>query len=258
MTPQRQKLELLSETVSLNVNDQGQGRAFLILHGGAGPGSVSGLANALSKSARAVVPTYPGFNGEPRPDWFASVDDLALANLALIEKLGLSKVVVIGNSIGGWIASEIALRHSPRVAGMVLLNAVGIDTGSSDKTITDMTKVPPAERASYSFHDPKRFAIAPTTPDALAIMANNQQTLRTYAGSLMYDPGLRSRLAGVSTPTMVAWGASDRVVDVDYGRLFASSIPGARFELVSEAGHFPQIERLDEVMRLIGEFDSKI
>jgi pimeloyl-ACP methyl ester carboxylesterase len=86
-------------------------------------------------------------------------------------------------------------------------------------------------------------------------MANNQRTLRVYAGEpFMHDPTLRSRLAQISIPAMIAWGESDRIVDVDYGRRYASSIPGARFELIPEAAHFPQIERLDEVVRLIGDF----
>jgi len=116
----------------------------------------------------------------------------------------------------------------------------------------DPMAVEPARRVELSFHDPQKFAVIPTGPQ-LAVMAANQQTLRVYAGqpAFMHDPGLRSRLSGISVPTLVGWGESDRIVDADYGRRFAQSIPGARFETISEAGHFPQIERLDEVLRLI-------
>src|SRR5260221_13240628 len=93
------KVELFAETLRLAVRDQGEGHAFLLLHGGAGPMSVSGLADALSKNGRAVVPTHPGFDGEPRPDRFARIDDLVLAYLALIDQLDLSRVIVIGNSV---------------------------------------------------------------------------------------------------------------------------------------------------------------
>jgi len=251
----KQKLTLFSETLELAVADQGDGRAFLILHGGAGPASVAGLADALSKNARAIAPTHPGFDGEPRPDWFARIDDVVLAYLALIETLNLSEVVAIGNSVGGWIAAELALRKSPRLAGIVLLNAVGIDTGSSERPIVDPMTLAPAERLALSFHDPRRFAIAPSGPEAVAAMAENQRTLRVYAGEpFMHDPSLRSRLAALSIPAMVAWGESDRIVDVDYGRRFAASMPGARFDVIAEAGHFPHVERLEEVVRLIGDF----
>jgi pimeloyl-ACP methyl ester carboxylesterase len=256
---QKQKVALFSETLRLAFTNHGEGRAFLILHGGAGSASVSGLADVLAQDAHAIVPTHPGFDGEPRPDWFARIDDLVLAYLALIEQLTLSNVVVVGNSVGGWIAAEMALRKSPRLAGIVLLDAVGIDTGSVERPIVDPMKLAPAERSALAFHDPQRFAIAPSGPEAAAAMANNQQTLRVYAGEpFMHDLTLRVRLAQMSIPALVAWGESDRIVDVAYGQRYASSIPGARFELVPEAAHFPQIERLDVVVQLIHTFITQL
>ena len=86
-------------------------------------------------------------------------------------------------------------------------------------------------------------------------MAANQAALRVYAGEpFMHDPGLRARLAGLALPTLVLWGESDRIVTPAYGRQFAEAVPGARFELVPEAGHFPQIERLDAVTAAIAGF----
>ncbi|PTL81071.1 alpha/beta fold hydrolase [Vitiosangium sp. GDMCC 1.1324] len=257
MGVQKQEVELFSETLRLAFTDEGEGRPFLLLHGGAGPASMSGLGGALAKHARAIIPTHPGFNGQPRPDRFARIDDLVLAYLSLLERLDLRNVVVVGNSVGGWIAAELALRKSPRIAGIVLLNAVGIDTGRADRSIVDPMKLAPAERSAVSFHNPARFAFAPSGPEAAAAMAHNQQTLRVYAGEpFMHEPTLRSRLAQLSVPALVAWGESDRIVDVDYGQLYAHSMPGARFERLREAGHFPQIEQLDEVVRLIGDFSA--
>ena len=254
----KQQLSLFAGTVPVTISDQGQGRAFLLLHGGAGAGSMSGLAQALSKTDRAVVPTHPGFDGQPRPPEFASIGDLALAYLALIERLGLTHVVLVGSSAGGWTA-EMALRNSPRIAGLVLLNAVGIDSDPAGQPIVDPTTIPPAERSALAFHDPQRYAIAPSGTDAAAIMAENQKSLRLYSGEhFMYEPTLRSRLARLPVPALVAWGESDRIADVDYGRRYAGSIASADFEPIAKAGHFPQIEQLDEVMRLIGRFTSSL
>jgi pimeloyl-ACP methyl ester carboxylesterase len=255
---QMQHLDLFAETLRLGFTDQGEGRPFLLLHGGAGPNSMRGLAAALAKTGRAILPTHPGFDGAPRPEKFSRIEDLVLAYLALIERRALSNVIVVGNSMGGHIAAEMALLSSPRIAGIVLLNAVGIDTGSPEKTIVDPTKIPPQERAAYAFHDPKKFAFAPPSPEALAVMAENQRVLRVYAGEKLFDPTLHARLAKLATPTLVAWGQSDRIVDADYGRRFANAIPNARFELVSEAGHFPQMERLDETVRLIDDFTKSL
>src|SRR5579859_7277568 len=132
MNADKRHIQLLSETLDLAVTDQGKGRTFLLLRGGAGPLSMTGLAGSLAVNARAIVPTHPGFNGEPRPEGFSRISDLALAYLALIERLDLQNVVVVGNSVGGWMAAEMGLLGSPRVSGIVLLNAVGIDTGSPD------------------------------------------------------------------------------------------------------------------------------
>ena len=69
----------------------------------------------------------------------------------------------------------------------------------------------------------------------------------------MHNPTLRERLAGIAVPSTVIWGESDRIVDVEYGRRYADSIPGAHFEVIAEAGHFPHIERLERVLSLIGD-----
>jgi pimeloyl-ACP methyl ester carboxylesterase len=243
---------MFAETLPLTWEDHGSGRPYLLLHGGAGPRSIAGLAAALAEKGRVVSPVHPGFDGTIRPSWCIRIADLATAYLALIEKLGLDNLVVIGNSVGGWIAAELALRNSPRVAAMALLNPCGIDTGSPDRTIVDPMKLAPQERAAMAFHDPARYALAPATPEAAAQMAANQQTLRVYAGeTFMHDPTLHGRLAGVTLPTAVIWGESDRIVDIDYGRRFADAIPGARFAAVPQAGHFPHIEQPETVLALI-------
>ena len=250
---------LFAETLPLSYADAGTGRPFLLLHGGAGPASMVGLAEALSKKARVVAPTHPGFNGTARPERFARIDDLVLAYLSLIERLDLRDVVLVGNSVGGWIAAEMALRLSPRLAGAVLINSVGIDAGKPELSIVDPTVVPPAERAALAFHDPKKFTLAASTPEAAAAMLENQKALRIYAGEpFMHEPTLRTRLANMPIPTLVIWGESDRIVSPDYGRVLASSIPQSHFATVAAAGHFPQIEQLEEVERLIGAFVGRL
>ncbi len=244
------QLSVLAETLSLTFTDAGAGRPYLLLHGGAGPGSMAGLAGALAKEGRSILPTHPGFDGQPRPEWFCGVRDLATAYLDLIERLDLEDVVLVGNSIGGWIAMEMGLRGSSRISGLVLLNAVGIEPNEETGEIADPAKLGP-KVAAYAFYDPERFAIVPTGPDAAATMARNRETLSVYAGGgLMYDPQLRGRLPQLITPTLVVWGESDRIVTPAYGRELAGLIPSAVFETVKGAGHFPQIEQLDTVVEL--------
>jgi pimeloyl-ACP methyl ester carboxylesterase len=248
------QLSLLAETLPLSFDDAGEGRPFLLLHGGAGPGSMAGLAAALAGSGRSILPTHPGFNAQPRPDWFHRLDDLALAYLALIERLDLEDVVIVGNSLGGWLAAELALHGSRRISAIVLMNAVGIEPNQETGEIADPATLGP-KIAEYAFHDPGRFALTPTSPEAAAMMAANQKTLRVYSSEyFMYDPGLRSRLPRIAIPTLFVWGESDRICSPAYGRQFSNLIPSSRFELIPKAGHFPQIEQLNGVTDLIRSF----
>src|SRR3954466_1463704 len=92
--------------VPVRLERQGSGRAVLVLHGGAGPSSVAGLAATLAAAGggSVIVPTHPGFDGTTRPDALASIGQLAETYAALLAELGLEDVLVIGNSVGGWIA----------------------------------------------------------------------------------------------------------------------------------------------------------
>jgi pimeloyl-ACP methyl ester carboxylesterase len=97
--------------------------------------------------------------------------------------------------------------------------------------------------------------MAPSGPAAAATTATNYAALKKYAGKpFMVDPSLRARLAAISVPTLVLWGEADLFVDVEYGRIYAKSIPEARFEAIPEAGHFPQIEQCDKVQQKVLEW----
>jgi pimeloyl-ACP methyl ester carboxylesterase len=249
-------LQLPAGTLQIHVSDSGTGQPYLLLHGGAGPTSMDGLAVALAKSSRAIVPTHPGFAGSERPEWFSRVNDMAMAYLTLLDFLELQDVVIVGNSVGGWIAAEMGLQDPSRIAGVVLLNAVGIDTGSPDKQIVDPMKVAPSDLAALAYYDPVRFAKVPTSPEAVSEMVGNQSTLRIYAGApFMHDPSLYDRLSSMAVPSLVAWGENDQIVDVAYGQRLAGAIPNSRFEVVGKAGHFPHIEQLDKVVDLIKNFN---
>jgi pimeloyl-ACP methyl ester carboxylesterase len=115
--------------VPLSYSDRGTGHAYLLLHGGAGPQSVTPFADLLAEAqpARVIAPVHPGFAGTARPAGLDSPSGLARLYAALLDELGLTDVTVIGNSVGGWIAAEMALTGSARIDGVVLVDAVGIE-----------------------------------------------------------------------------------------------------------------------------------
>ena len=240
--------------VELTVEDRGDGQPFLVLHGGAGPQSVAGFAQLLAEKDRnrVVTPTHPGFGGTPRPDELNSVAKLAALYGGLLDALGLEDVTVIGNSVGGWIAAEMALLDSPRISGIVLLDAVGIEV--EGHPIADVSSLSVPEIQALSFHDPTPFRVdLATVPDAQkAVMMANGAALAVYAGSpAMADPTLLGRLSGIAVPTIVLWGESDQIAEPAYGKAYAAAIDGARFAVLPETGHMPQWETPDLVLQAI-------
>lgn len=239
----------------VRVDESGNGRPILVLHGGAGAQSVKGLAAALSHHGHVLLPTHPGFEGEPRPEWFDRIDDLALTYLELLERLDLHDVLVVGSSVGGWIASEMAIHDTSRLGGLVLIDAVGIQVDGHP--VADVSAITPNELLALSFHNPAAFRVDPATvtPEQAAIRAGNIKTLYLYDQGLnMADPKLRRRLRRVTIPALVVWGESDGVVDSEYGRAYAQALGNAHYELVSEAGHLPQLEQPEYVLNLISHF----
>ncbi|MFC1415627.1 alpha/beta fold hydrolase [Streptacidiphilus cavernicola] len=250
----------LTDGLSVTIEEYGtasDGSGVLLLHGGAGPRTMAGLGAALSGQVYAVAPTHPGFDGTPRPEWADTIADLAIAYLDLLDALDLTGVMVVGNSIGGWIAAEMALRDTRgRVGCLVLLNAVGIAAADGGPGVVDVRGMAPAEMSRLSFANPAFRPDFSSFSDAQrAGMAANQKTLATYAGeTFTHDPKLRRRLRRVTVPTLVVWGEQDGIAPLDYGRGYADAFADGHFVPVADAGHFPHIEQPGQTLGAIGEF----
>ncbi len=239
--------------VELLFDDAGEGKPFLLLHGGGGPDTMTSFGQRLAEAypARVLVPTHPGFAATTRPEKLDTISHLAVVYAALLDDLDMSDVTVIGNSIGGWITVEIALMESPRIASIVLIDAVGINV--PDQPVADFFTLGYDEFVERAFSNPDPFRMDPTSlpPAAQAAAAANRSALATYTGGKMNDPTLADRLARLEIPTLVLWGERDRIANPDYGRAYANSIPRARFQVLTGAGHLPQVEKPDAVLHAI-------
>ena len=246
--------DLYADGLQITVDQQGEGRPLLLLHGGGGPPSMGPLPSALSENFEVIAPVHPGFAGTPRPEWYTGIDDIALTYLKLLEQRDLRDVLVVGSSIGGWIASEMAVREHERISGVVLLNAVGINVDGIE--LADFFSLTPQELIAYSFHDPAAAPDPTQLPQqARDIQAANAATLAVYARNpYMHDPKLRRRLALVPTPVAAIWGESDQIAPEPYGRAYAASFPNGRFEPIPEAGHLPHLEQPEPVLEAIHRF----
>jgi pimeloyl-ACP methyl ester carboxylesterase len=240
--------------LEIYLDDAGEGEpSFLLLHGGGGPDTMTGFGLRFVEShpGRVLVPTHPGFGSTTRPEKLDTIGRLAVLYVSLLDELDLSDVTVIGNSIGGWITVEMALIESPRISGIVLVDAVGIDV--VDQPVADFFTMGYDEFLERAFFDPDHFRMDPTSlpPAAQAAATANRTALATYTGGEMNDPTLAGRLGGLEIPTLVLWGDSDRIASTEYGRAYANSIPMARFQVLADVGHLPQVEKPDEVLHAI-------
>ena len=240
--------------VELTVEDRGDGQPFLLLHGGAGPQSVAAFAQLLAEKGqrRVLTPTHPGFGGTPRPDGLNSVSRLAALYGALLDDLGLEDVTVIGNSVGGWIAAELALLGSPRISGIVLLDAVGIEVEGPRRRrrLRPIRARDPGPLVPRPVALPCRSRHHPRRPEG------DHGCQRRGLGRLCRLSGDGRPYAarpprGIAVPTLVLWGESDRIVDPAYGQAYAAAIHGARFEMLPATGHMPQMETPDLVLEAI-------
>jgi pimeloyl-ACP methyl ester carboxylesterase len=242
--------------VEVTVDERGAGHPFLLLHGGGGPQTVSGFAELLAtkREARVITPIHPGFGGTTRPDELNSVAGLAAVYAGLLEERDLRDVTVVGNSIGGWIAAELALLKSSRVSSVVIVDGVGIEVPGHP--VVDFFSLTMDQVAAHSYFNPASFRIDPSAlpPAAQAIMARNRAALAVYGGQTMNDPGLAARLDAIAVPTLIIWGEADRIADVEYGRALAAAIPNGQFLLLRGTGHLPQIETPDQLLPPVWDF----
>ncbi|MCD0484219.1 alpha/beta hydrolase [Streptacidiphilus sp. ASG 303] len=239
--------------LSLTLDEAGTGRPVLILHGGGGRATVAGIARHLSRTAHTITPVHPGWDGTHRPAWLTGIGDLALAYLHHLHERGLRDVLVVGSSLGGWTAAEMAVRDSAgTITGLVLIDAVGVQVET--EPITDVFALDARGVAEHSWHDPDRYHLDPADVpvEELARRRANMATMRILAGDpYMHDPGLLSRLGQVRAPALLLWGGSDRIVTPAYGAAYADAFGDGRLEVIPEAGHLPQIEQPEATFALI-------
>ena len=203
-----------------------------------------------------ITPTHPGWDGTVRPQWLTSMEELAAVYAGYLNQDDLQDVLVICSSIGGWIAAEMAARDDAgRITGLVLIDAVGVEVAG--EPIRDFFALDARGVAQYTFHDADRYYVDPATltPEQAARQQANMATMRVLAGDpYMHDPGLRDRLARLQVPALLIWGDSDRIATPAYGKAYATAFPDARFEIVHDAGHLPQLEQPGVTMSLIDSY----
>jgi pimeloyl-ACP methyl ester carboxylesterase len=238
---------IVVNNIRVELIERGGGRPLLFLHPGIGIEPTTPVLDRLAIRARVLAPAHPGFGGSDQPKSFDTVDDLAYFYLDLLEQLDLRETVVVGVSFGAWIAAAIAIKSTERLSHLILANAVGIKVGDREtRDIVDIYAIPESQLLQLAYFNPDVGSHDyQTMPDSqvLAAARNREATARYAWSPYMHDPKLRNRLHRIRIPTLVLWGASDRILSESYGRAYCAAITGAQFELIERAGHFPHLEQ---------------
>jgi pimeloyl-ACP methyl ester carboxylesterase len=234
----------------------GEGPPLLFLHGGGITGVWLPIHGLLAERFEVFAPDHPGFGqSDDLPD-VEDVGDLVYHYLDLLDRLGLDRAAVVGVSFGGWLAAELAVHSPERVDGLVLIVPVGLRI--PEHPVTDLFIMSPEQKVEALFHDPAFAAnVFPAEPDVDFILQvyRNDTALARYAWHpFMSDPKLERRLGRISTPTLVIGAAGDGIVPRVHPERYAERIPGARLEMLEDAGHAVFIEEPKRVSDLALDF----
>jgi pimeloyl-ACP methyl ester carboxylesterase len=241
------KGSLVVDGLRIDMIERGSGSPVLFLHAENGIEPALAAIDELAKSAHVIAPTHPGFGRSELAAGMRTVEDLSYFYLDLLDQLDLADLTVVGVSLGAWIAAEIAVKSTARMARLVMANAVGVKVGDREtRDIADIFAITDQEYLEIAYCDPEAgrrdFKALPDAEVQAAARAR-EATARFAWSPYFHNPRLKSRLHRIQIPTLFLWGDHDRMLSEAYGRAFCAMIPGARFEPIAHAGHFPDQEQ---------------
>jgi pimeloyl-ACP methyl ester carboxylesterase len=239
----------------------GAGPPLLFLHGGDYVAQNRSFLDRLARRWQVTAPRHPGFGRSERPAGFRTVHDLAYLYLDWLDRQRPGGAVIVGSSLGGWIALEICVRSVEQIAALVLIDSLGVKFGGrEERDIADVYALPEDGLRRRTFFDPARVLpdYGSLSDEELTAIACDRQATALYGWRpYMHNPGLKQWLHRVRAPTLVLWGEADGIVPPDYGEKLCAALPNAKFERIAQAGHYPQIERPEAVADAIEAFTQE-
>lgn len=234
----------------------GSGAPLLFLHGASGAGAWSPMMARLAEDYDVIVPEHPGFGGSDTPDWLDNIHDLAHFHVDLIRTLGLARVHLVGVSLGGWVAAEMAVRSTRHIETLTLVSAAGLHVKGVEQL--DPFLMTDEERLRAFFHDPKLaepMIARLLTPEQEDVnLKNRAATARMTWQPRGHDPHLHKWLHQIDVPTLLVWGDTDRMFPARLGEEYQRLIPGAELMVFPHCGHLPQVEKLDDFVETVRGF----
>lgn len=193
-----------------------------------------------------LLPIHPGFAGSSGFEELDRMEDLVFHYLDLIEVLGLEQPILMGTSLGGWIAAEFAIRYAAMLRALILVDPLGLRVPGV--STTDVFQLDPTQLRAALFADataPLAHELVPDTPppESIEAMLKARQVFARFAWQFPDNPKLASYLYRVKCPTLIVWGERDGVVPVTHGHVYQAEVSEAAFTVLASCGHLPHVEQ---------------
>jgi 2-hydroxy-6-oxonona-2,4-dienedioate hydrolase len=241
------QVEVYGEKISYF--EAGSGPSVILLHGmGANKNQWRSTIPVLAAQFHVYAPDQIGFGTSDKPMINYRIATLVDFLGEFMGKLGISKATLVGNSMGGWVAADFAIKHPAAVDRLALVDAAGYGTRSV--TREQLAFLNPATLDDARTCLMRVFANKAFVNDMTVQMfftdrmrAGDQYTIERMIDSVVRSEDfLNGRFGGIKAPTIVIWGRGDELLPVAEGEAMAKQIPGARTVIIDNCGHAPQIE----------------
>jgi pimeloyl-ACP methyl ester carboxylesterase len=230
----------------------GSGPPAVFLHGANGLPQWLPFFEMLAAKCDLHIPEHPGYGTSDNPSWLRNIGDLAMYYLDFLDGLGADKVHLVGQSLGGWAAAEVAIRNCSRIASLTLLAPAGIRVKGKpcgDNFIWDAQ-----ESVRNLYHDQTiadQILAVPISDEQADIMLGNRFTTAKLGWEpRWFNPALERWLHRISVPTLVIWGENDKLFPTDYAARWGERVPNCKVKIVAQCGHVPAIEKPDVTAKL--------
>ncbi len=252
------KIETRAATV--NVLEGGEGPDLLFLHSAGGISADNPFLQALAKSYRVYAPQLPGYGDSSDSDNIHDMLEVTLHSFDVLEKLGLNKPLLLGHSLGGMIAAEMAAIAPNDIDRMALICPAGL--WLDDHPVPDIFTLLPREFPEYMFHDADAGRAMMAAGQGgnmndpaflIPFLVNNARQLG-MAGKFLFpipERGLKERAYRIKAKTVLIWGASDKLFPAPYAHAWKDTIAGAELVIIPEAGHMVPVEKMDATLAAI-------
>jgi pimeloyl-ACP methyl ester carboxylesterase len=241
--------------IEITLHRAGRGEPLLYLHSASAEATLWGESfERLAQRYDVVVPVHPGFPGSGGLDRIRTIGDLVLHEVDLLDALDIRRTHVVGSSLGGWLAAELASLYPERVGSLVLVDAAGLWIEAAP--IAEVFGVLPGQLAERLFYDQQHpvaqmlhaagdtaFDTPPPEDVLLAFHQSTEATARVAWNPYFHNPALERRLNRISAPTLVLWGSEDRLIPRAHAERYCERIAGAALRTIPQCGHLPVLEQ---------------